>query len=135
MGIEYASECYCGNALSAGSVLTASGCSMTCSGNSSEYCGGPNRLNFYTANSAKSLGSTTRVAATTSSTISPVSTPTDPIIIPGDANFTYLGCYVEPANSRALSTLVLDKPQMTVEICLSACSQYIYAGLEYRRCV
>ncbi|MCJ1427052.1 hypothetical protein MMC29_004955 [Sticta canariensis] len=133
MGIEYASECYCGNTLSAGSILAASGCSMTCSGNSSEYCGGPNRLNFYTANSARSIRSTTSVAATTSSTITPVSTPTDPIIIPGDANFTYLGCYVEPANSRALSSLVLDKPQMTVEICLSACSQYIYAGLEYRR--
>lgn len=131
MGIEYARECYCGNTIATGAVLAASGCSMTCSGDPSEYCGGPNRLNFYTAKSATpgtSTGSTPTI-----STTSAVSTPTGPIIVPGNANFTYLGCYVEPANSRALSTLVLDKPQMTVETCLSACSQYTYAGLEYSR--
>ena len=136
MGIEYASECYCGNTIAAGAALAASGCSMTCSGNSSEYCGGPNRLNFYTVNGAAPgtiTVSTTSPGTITSPTTNSVSTPIGPIIVTGDANFTYLGCYVEPASSRALSTLVLDKPQMTVEICLSACSQYTYAGLEYRR--
>ncbi|KAK9366097.1 WSC domain-containing protein [Lipomyces kononenkoae] len=46
-GVEYSRECYCGNTINAGSVLTTSGCSMLCKGNSLEYCGGPVRLNMY----------------------------------------------------------------------------------------
>ena len=126
MGIEYSNECYCGNTLAAGAVLASNGCSMTCSGNKSEYCGGPNRLSFYTASGAPS-------GTTTSSTSSAKPSPTGPIIVPGNSNFTYTGCYVEPANSRALSTLAASNQQMTVETCLFACSQYTYAGLEYRR--
>ena len=30
-----------------GTTPTQTGCSMTCSGNSSEFCGGPDRLNVY----------------------------------------------------------------------------------------
>ena len=116
MGVEYSKECFCGNSIAAGATPGASGCSMTCGGDALEYCGGPNRLNFYTANG-----------------YTPPPTPPSPIIIPGDANFTYIGCYVEPSNSRALSNLVLNNAQMTVELCLSACSQYTYVGLEYSR--
>ena len=47
-GIEYASECYCGSALQAGSVAAAEGdCAMACSGDASKVCGGPNRLSVY----------------------------------------------------------------------------------------
>jgi hypothetical protein len=52
-GLEYGRECYCGDALASGSVVaspasdpSAAGCSMTCSGNNREYCGGPSRLNL-----------------------------------------------------------------------------------------
>ncbi|RMD39851.1 hypothetical protein DV735_g5278, partial [Chaetothyriales sp. CBS 134920] len=51
MGTEYAAECYCANALADTSVLASdSECSMTCSGNSSQACGGPNRLSLYQLN-------------------------------------------------------------------------------------
>lgn len=46
MGIEYSSECYCANTISAGAVLTTSGCDMTCSGDQMALCGGPNRLRY-----------------------------------------------------------------------------------------
>ncbi|KAM0794890.1 WSC domain-containing protein [Usnea florida] len=52
-GVEYGAECYCGNAIAGGSTVAAgdtadtSGCNMVCSGNSTEYCGGPNRINIY----------------------------------------------------------------------------------------
>ena len=55
-GLEYANQCYCGNSMANGAVLQASsnpdinGCSMFCQGNSSEYCGGPNRLNVFQYN-------------------------------------------------------------------------------------
>lgn len=41
-------EIVCGSSIANGGALTASSdCSMTCAGNSSEFCGGPNRLNAY----------------------------------------------------------------------------------------
>ena len=44
-GVEYAGECYCGNTLQAGSVITTtSACSMLCDGSNLEYCGAGNRL-------------------------------------------------------------------------------------------
>ncbi|KAL6354487.1 hypothetical protein LRP88_11824 [Fusarium phalaenopsidis] len=43
--------CYCGNDFSAGSVPAPIGeCAMLCNGNSTEFCGGPNRLNVYQFN-------------------------------------------------------------------------------------
>ncbi|KAF3484451.1 uncharacterized protein GIQ15_03775 [Arthroderma uncinatum] len=48
-GTEYFSECYCGASLSPGSTKqTEDGCSFFCSGNSTQYCGGSNRINIYT---------------------------------------------------------------------------------------
>lgn len=49
-GVEYSGECYCGNTASNGGGPAPdglSGCNMACNGNSSEYCGGPNRLDVY----------------------------------------------------------------------------------------
>ena len=54
-GVEYAGECYCDNSLQGGHLVSGnpsdSGCNMACNGDSSEYCGGPDRLNLYTATS------------------------------------------------------------------------------------
>ncbi|KAF2816733.1 WSC domain-containing protein 2, partial [Mytilinidion resinicola] len=47
-GVEYGRECYCGASLATTSTnQSASDCSMTCAGNSLEYCGAGNRLNIY----------------------------------------------------------------------------------------
>jgi hypothetical protein len=47
-GIEYASECYCGNKLELGSVKVPNpDCNMPCSGNPAAYCGAGNRLSVY----------------------------------------------------------------------------------------
>ncbi|KAF6829857.1 WSC domain-containing protein [Colletotrichum plurivorum] len=46
-GVEYSGECYCGNQPLNGGAPAVDGCNMLCSGNSSEFCGGPNRLNVY----------------------------------------------------------------------------------------
>ena len=37
----------CGNTIANGGAPATSGCSMLCNGNSSEICGGPDRLNVY----------------------------------------------------------------------------------------
>lgn len=45
-GAEFATQCFCGLDFAAGSGPTPlADCDMPCTGNSSEFCGGPNRLN------------------------------------------------------------------------------------------
>ncbi|EEP77316.1 predicted protein [Uncinocarpus reesii 1704] len=47
-GVEYFSECYCGDSLSPTSTEQPdTGCSFFCSGNSTQFCGGSNRMNLY----------------------------------------------------------------------------------------
>lgn len=49
-GVEYANQCYCGDTLENGSGPASDGnalCDMACTGDSSETCGGPNRLDLY----------------------------------------------------------------------------------------
>lgn len=49
-GMEYSSECYCGNDFSNGASLslTSGSCNMPCSGNAQETCGGPGSISIYT---------------------------------------------------------------------------------------
>ena len=69
MGVEYSSECYCANTIGTGSALTTTGCTMTCSGDATSLCGGPNRLNFY-SNTGGSSSSTSQSSSQISSSIS-----------------------------------------------------------------
>jgi hypothetical protein len=47
-GTEYSQECYCGATLATGGVAApAADCSMACTGNATEPCGGPSRLNLF----------------------------------------------------------------------------------------
>ncbi|CAG8976444.1 hypothetical protein HYALB_00008033 [Hymenoscyphus albidus] len=47
-GTEYSNECYCGNVIgSISAVAPSSECSMGCSGNNTEACGGPGRLTVF----------------------------------------------------------------------------------------
>jgi hypothetical protein len=58
-GLEYGSQCYCGNYLNpvasllnlTSSPTNASACSMRCTGNNPEICGGGNALSMYIDNS------------------------------------------------------------------------------------
>jgi hypothetical protein len=49
-GVEYASECYCGNELAGGETSAEEDCSQLCAGNPSQWCGGANRINLYAVN-------------------------------------------------------------------------------------
>ncbi|KAF7951604.1 hypothetical protein EAE96_006907 [Botrytis aclada] len=140
-GMEYANECYCGNALGVGSVNQTSGtpsingCSMLCTGNAKEYCGGPGKLDVYMLNTAtspsQSITSTSTITSTTSSsstsstfttqttiptstsylssstssTVSTLPTSTGPITVTNIPGYNYLGCYSEATTGRALSGL------------------------------
>ena len=74
--MEYADECYCGNAIIAGGKLAAADtdCSMNCAGNAAEKCGAGNRMSVYNTG--------------TLSTVAPPKTQMTGI--PG--SWTYQGC-------------------------------------------
>ncbi|KAL8652676.1 MAG: hypothetical protein Q9226_004173 [Calogaya cf. arnoldii] len=151
MGVEYTSECYCGNTIGAGAVAVTDGCTMPCGGDKSQLCGGPNRLNFYksspSTSSASGSSSTSRSStgtipgsstssgssSTTSSSSSASASATGPITVQSIPGYGYLGCYSEGTGGRALSGLEnpIAASQVSVEACGIACAQYTFFGVEY----
>ncbi|MCJ1315893.1 hypothetical protein MMC15_001213 [Xylographa vitiligo] len=138
-GVEYAGECYCGNAIANNGPAPDgfTGCNMLCNGNSSEYCGGPNRLDMYTLGTA---------AATSTATSAPTVPPGNPgppastTVATGKGSATglptgwsYQGCYVDGTNGRIIANQEPDSQTNTIEACVSTCVGlgYSVAGLEY----
>lgn len=98
---------------------------MLCNGNSSEFCGGPNRLDMYQFGN----GSPPPTSSTSPST-STSATPTSTAIPSG---WSYKGCYVDGANGRILNTQNPDSQTLTVESCIQSCINQGHgvAGMEY----
>ncbi|KAL7931905.1 WSC domain-containing protein [Trichoderma chlorosporum] len=144
-GLEYGGECWCDDAFAKGSVpAPIEDCSMTCNGNSTEYCGGPNRLNVYQLKNLISTSSVpatsvpaTTVATTTvstaSSTTSAAATPTGPLIKNYVRNYVFQGCWEEPPNDRAIIDQMYANDSMTLESCADFCKGFTYFGTEYGR--
>ncbi|KAL8790506.1 MAG: hypothetical protein Q9195_006337 [Heterodermia aff. obscurata] len=104
-GVEYGRECYCGNALNAGSVAApVSDCSFPCAGSASETCGAGNRLDVYQK-------------------ITPFPPPP----------YTAKGCYTDDPNNRALKGASTSNEVLTVELCAAICKGSTYFGVEYFR--
>ena len=156
-GVEYGSECWCGNALAAGAVLAPmqTDCSMLCKGDSLHYCGAENRLNIYQQDASSSSSTTsstvaptttittviTSTVATVTSTSTTLTTVTSttatcsgpPSSSTSPAPWAYLGCYNETATGRALSGANTVSADMTVDKCKAFCltNNLPLAGLEY----
>ncbi|KAI1329017.1 WSC-domain-containing protein [Xylariaceae sp. FL0255] len=111
-GVEYSEQCFCGNELTQPATLGMTICTMPCTGNKNEMCGG---------NGALSVFQNTKYVA-----------PAPPKTV---GSWTYQNCYMEPQGARALPFLVLADDGMTTEMCTAACAaaKYPYAGLEYGR--
>ncbi|KAI0843136.1 putative glyoxal oxidase [Hypoxylon sp. FL0890] len=112
-GAEYHDECYCGSKLATGAeeATDSTECSTSCSGNTTEACGGPNRLTLF---------------------FNPYATGPQPNV--GIANWTHIGCYSEGITGRGLTYgAAIPSAQMNAANCTAACSAagYILAGTEY----
>jgi hypothetical protein len=115
-GVEYSRECYCGNTINPGANSTASSeCSMTCTGNQWEVCGGGSRLNMFQMNATL------------------YKAPAVPTVYAGDSLFSSIGCYTEATSTRALnSKSYVDAKNMTAESCEAFCgTTYAYFGVEW----
>ena len=115
-GVEYSVECFCGSSPAAAATqVSATECNMACSGDASQPCGGPDRLNLF---------------HTTATVVGPQPNP-------GVNGFKYMGCYTEGTTGRALTygvpASVVPSAEMTVAKCTAAClaANYILAGVEY----
>lgn len=107
------------------------GCNMACKGNTSEVCGGPNRLDVYDFNNAIS-SLPTSTTSSTSKTSASASVTTTSIALSG---WTSLGCYTDSVGARTLATQIYSIPgaSMTIELCTAAClaAGFPLAGVEY----
>ncbi|GIZ42477.1 hypothetical protein CKM354_000574700 [Cercospora kikuchii] len=116
-GLEYANQCFCDAKLQDSATPANDGCDMACAGNSTELCGGSNRLNVYQASAAPTTEAT-------------------PAALP--SGWSSLGCYTDSAGARSLPVgmgVPGDYNNMTIEGCLTACGKqgFSYAGTEYSR--
>ncbi|KAF7541667.1 hypothetical protein G7054_g500 [Neopestalotiopsis clavispora] len=96
-GTEYSRECYCGVVLGNDTAQVDAGeCAMPCTGNSSQVCGGPDRLSLYVAKDLQSLepcgyeppanSTSSTASSTTSSSWASSQPPTSTTL---SANVTY----------------------------------------------
>jgi hypothetical protein len=134
-GVEYGDECHCGSSFDNGGGPASdgsAGCSFTCAGNSSEICGGSQRLSLYEYINADGTVSSTAPAASTSSSSTAAGTPA-PVTSGLASGWSYSGCYVDQTNGRILSNQQPDSSTLTPQSCISACSAagYSVAGVEY----
>ncbi|KAK8048877.1 copper radical oxidase [Apiospora phragmitis] len=150
-GTEYSGQC-CKSFLLVsvqgfvnGGAPATSGCSMLCSGNQTEICGGPNRLNVYSfgnTQSSTTAAPTTTTAApsapsapsTTAKTSTAAPTPTGPSQPPKVGNYVWYGCQLE-VGGRTLQLAAYADDKMTIESCYTYCSAQgaTYFGTEYGR--
>ncbi|KAH7305991.1 hypothetical protein B0I35DRAFT_483733 [Stachybotrys elegans] len=136
-GVEYGGECWCGNQLAAGSTQAPiTQCNIPCNDNTTEICGGGDRLNIYQLDdgsvgvTSTSAAATTTAAGSATGTTTRAPAPTTTGIRQTVGDSTFQGCYAEPANGRAMPLAMEDKT-MTLEKCEAACAGKTYWGVEY----
>lgn len=133
-GLEYASECWCDSQLRNGGGPAPDGearCTMPCTGNSQQICGGPDRLNLY-QNTA--VPGPTNVATVTSSPGDPTAVPSSTTTRePLPTSWKYAGCYVDNTRGRIMAKQLPDDRSLTIESCVSRCASmgYTVAGTQF----
>ncbi|KAK1964847.1 WSC domain-containing protein [Colletotrichum sublineola] len=110
-GLEFGKECFCGSSIqNGGAPIAAKYCNMACTGDKSQYCGGPGAINIYKSSK-------------------PVTGA--PSVIPND--WIYQNCYTDSPSKRAFSYKVPSFDKFSAAQCISQCNSlgYEFAGLEY----
>ncbi|KAK8872836.1 glyoxal oxidase [Apiospora arundinis] len=130
-GTEYSDQCFCGNSFQNGGAPATTGCGMVCTGNQTEICGGPDRLNVYGFGGATGPSP---APTTTTGPVAPTSTPAGPSQPKSWGNYVWYGCQLEQ-NGRTLQLANYADNGMTIETCGAFCSGKgaTYFGTEYGR--
>lgn len=94
-GLEYGSECYCGNRVTSARMKEEE-CNLDCKGEKGSICGGVARLSVYKVEE----------------------------VLPGQRryrNVRYRGCFKRPANATAAALVHMVQPNLTSQTCIEAC--------------
>ncbi|XP_010874728.2 WSC domain-containing protein 1 [Esox lucius] len=94
-GLEYGSECYCGNRVTSLRVRDEE-CNVDCKGEKRSPCGGVGRLSVFKVED----------------------------VLPGQRryrNVLYRGCFREPENSTSAALVHVVQPNLTTQSCVEAC--------------
>ncbi|KAL8855582.1 MAG: hypothetical protein Q9178_007774 [Gyalolechia marmorata] len=108
-GVEYGSECYCGNQFTNPTALAPKGeieCNKRCSGDATKFCGAGNRMNLFKSQSVGPRNAT----------------------IPGH---TYTGCFTDSTAARVIKDKYNYDSALTNERCAASCKGYKIFGTEY----
>ncbi|KAL8719332.1 MAG: hypothetical protein Q9225_003653 [Loekoesia sp. 1 TL-2023] len=106
-GVEYGSQCYCGNAFSnPTSPAPSTDCSTKCGGDPTQVCGAGNRMNLFKSTQQGPTNAT----------------------VPG---YTYAGCYTDSTSARVLTGKYYADNALTIEKCAAACKGWGIFGAEY----
>ncbi|XP_072547673.1 sialate:O-sulfotransferase 1 [Salminus brasiliensis] len=94
-GLEYGSECYCGNRITSARMKEEE-CNLDCKGEKGSICGGVARLSVYKVEE----------------------------VLPGQRryrNVRYRGCFKRPDNTTAAALVHVVQPNLTSQTCIEAC--------------
>ncbi|KAJ3716745.1 WSC domain-containing protein [Lentinula guzmanii] len=108
-GVEFAQECYCDSTIQIPGVPSdLADCDLSCSGNSSELCGGSDNILIYTNGQPA------------------------PVIVQDVGQWSYAGCFTDSVEDRDLSIGIDIPAGVTAASCSAACQteNFNIAGLE-----
>ena len=116
-GAEYHTQCFCGNHVINGGerATNQNQCSTPCAGDSSQMCGGPDRMSLFSPNEPEVLG--------------PPAAQTEGL----NGNWEYVGCAVDNIQmARTFPWQLFFPGTLTANECLDKCPiGYMAGGLEY----
>ncbi|KDR73046.1 hypothetical protein GALMADRAFT_142739 [Galerina marginata CBS 339.88] len=126
-GTEFADECYCASALTNGGGPAAlTDCNMVCQGNSTEFCGGPNRLNAYNYTG-------TDLPAGGRGGGGGGAIGVFPVLSGLPTGWAYNSCWVDNAHGRIFNFQAQGGSTNTIQSCIAQCqaNNFTIAGSEF----
>lgn len=116
-GMEYASQCFCDSVVRQGAQPASdpSTCNMGCAGDSSQICGGPNRVSIYSSQDPL--------------VVIPVPAPVQNV-----SGWVYQGCLTDNGEGgRTFPWQLVNQTGNSPAWCLGKCAEFGYmaAGMEY----
>ncbi|CAN0382047.1 unnamed protein product [Pylaiella littoralis] len=129
-GTQFGEECWCGEE-TAQAIFEANGaasCTINCTGDSTEKCGGDDAISVYSSDDVVEVPTT----PITPSPVVDVTTPTtpSPVVDVGVEDYEYSGCYADPKDNRAM-VKEADSDAMTAAFCAALCASSPFFGTQY----
>eukprot|EP00048_Salpingoeca_helianthica_P004141 m.74145 g.74145 ORF g.74145 m.74145 type:complete len:607 (-) comp13070_c2_seq1:69-1889(-) len=135
IGVQYTSECYCGNTPFLFGMANALTCNMPCAGDGGVACGGPFANSVYRIASVTTAAPITSALEQDSGSGSSGEIETTHASIPSSveepavSNTQYMGCYADSTpKDFALGPFLSDS--MSPLLCQALCSNYRFFGLQ-----